>query len=112
MPMPKYVFSQTLTSAAWNSTVVRDDVTVAIRELVARSRHGVIAFGGPRFAATLMRRGLVDEYQPIVHPVVLGRGTPLFGGVSDRRRLHLVTSRSYDDAVVAVRYANASSPGT
>jgi hypothetical protein len=43
---------------------------------------------------------------------VLGRGTPLFGGVSDRRRLHLVTSRSYDDAVVAVRYANASSPGT
>jgi dihydrofolate reductase len=112
MPMPKYVVSQTLTDATWNTTVVRDDVAVAIRKLVARSRHGVIAFGGPTFAATLMRLGLVDEYQLFVHPLVLGGGTPLFGGATDRRRLHLVTSRSFDDAVVAVRYASASPPGT
>lgn len=107
MPMPKYAFSQTLTNAAWNTTVIRSDVAVAIRELVARSRYGVIAFGGPTFAATLMRRGLVDNYQLFVHPVALGGGTPLFGGVTDRRRLHLVTSRSYDDAVVAVRHLTA-----
>lgn len=112
MTMPKYVFSRTLTNAAWNTTVIRSDVAVAIREPVARSLHGVIAFGGPTFAATLMRLGLVDDYELFVHPVVLGGGTPLFGGVTDRRRLHLVTSRSYDDAVVAVRDAHASPPGT
>jgi dihydrofolate reductase len=112
VPMAKYVFSQTLTDAAWNTTVVRDDVATAIRDLVARSRHGVVAFGGPRFAATLMRLGLVDDYQLFVHPVVLGGGTPLFAGITDRQELRLVTSRTYDDAVVAMRYASGAPPGS
>jgi len=111
MPMPKFVFSQTLTEADWGTTVVRDDVASAIGDLVARSRRGVIAFGGPTFAATLMRLGLIDEYQLFIHPVVLGGGTPLFAGASERRRLHLIASRTYDDAVVAVRYANVPPQG-
>jgi len=112
LPMPKFVFSQTLRDADWNTTVVRDDVAATVRGLVARSRHGVVAFGGPTFAATLMGLGLVDEYQLFVHPVLLGGGTPLFGGISERRRLELVVSRCYDDAVVAIRYADprASAP--
>ncbi len=106
LPMPKVVFSQTLREADWNTTVVRDDVTATLTGLVARSRHGVVAFGGPTFAATLMGLGLVDEYQLFVHPVLLGGGTPLFGGIHERRRLELVASRCYDDAVVAIRYAD------
>jgi dihydrofolate reductase len=112
LPMAKYVFSQTLTDPGWNTTVVRDDVATAIRGLVARSRHGVVAFGGPRFAATLMRLGLVDDYQLFVHPVVLGDGTPLFAGITDRHQLRLVTSRTYDDTVVAIRYASAAPRGS
>ncbi len=81
LPMPKVVFSQTLREADWNTTVVRDDVAATLTGLVARSRHGVVAFGGPTFAATLMGLGLVDEYQLFVHPVLLGGGTPLFGGI-------------------------------
>ncbi len=109
LPMPKFVFSQTLAEAPWNTTVVRGDVATAIRDLVADSRRGVVAFGGPTFATTLMGLGLVDEYQLFVHPVILGGGTPLFGGVT-RRRLHLISTRCYDDVVVAIRYASAPPP--
>jgi dihydrofolate reductase len=106
--MAKYVFSQTLTDPGSNTTVVRDDVATAIRNVVARSRHGVVAFGGPRFAATLMRLGLVDDDQLFVHPVALGDGTPLFAGVTGRHQLRLVTTRTYGDTVVAIRYASAA----
>ena len=111
MPMPKFVFSRTLDAANWNTTIVRDDVAGALGDIVAASPHGVVAFGGPTFAATLMRLGLIDEYQLFVHPVLLGGGTPLFGGIQTRHRLRFVSSRTYDGAVVAVRYATAPTGG-
>ena len=104
--MPKFVFSRTLRNADGNTTVVHDDVAATLQGLVARSRRGVVAFGGPTFAATRMGLGLVDEYQLFVHPALLGGGTPLFGGIHERRRLELVASRRDDDAVVAIRYAD------
>jgi len=99
-----------LREADWNTTVVREDVAATLTGLVACSRYGVVAFGGPRFAATLMRLGLVDEYELFVHPVELGGGTPLFGAVHGRRRLQLISARAYDDAVVAIRYDTAPPP--
>jgi hypothetical protein len=43
---------------------------------------------------------------------VLGGGTPLFAGITDRHQLRLVTSRTYDDTVVAIRYASAAPQGS
>jgi dihydrofolate reductase len=75
--MPKIVFSRTLERADWNATVVRDVVPEEIRELKAQP-GGDMALGGADLAAAFMRHDLIDEYRLYVHPIVIGRGKPLF----------------------------------
>ena len=60
--------------------------------------------GGPTLAATFMRLGLIDEYRPVVHPVVLGGGTPFFPALEDRIRLRLAETRTFGSGVVYLRY--------
>jgi dihydrofolate reductase len=54
----------------------------------------IMVFGGAGIIASLRQLGLIDEYRLIVHPVVLGKGTPLFTDVSERFLLrHTKTTR-------------------
>ena len=76
---PKWVISRTLRSVGPNATLIADDIEAAIRGLKARLT-GEIEVGGPGLAASLTALGLVDEYRLYLHPVVLGRGKPYFGG--------------------------------
>jgi dihydrofolate reductase len=71
--MPKVVFSTTLPSVEWNSRLVRGDVAEELARLRQEFR-GDLGVGGPTVAAEFIRRGLVDEYRLVVHPVVLGAG--------------------------------------
>lgn len=75
--LPKLVLSRTLAEAAWaNTRVVRD-----VEEIAALKREPgkpIVAWAGAELVAALARADLVDEYRLVVHPVVLGRGTPLF----------------------------------
>ena len=75
--MPKFVFSRTMEGAGWNTTVVRHVVPEEIRALKARP-GGDMVLGGADLAASFMRHDLIDEYRLYVHPVVIGRGKPLF----------------------------------
>src|ERR1700731_2655096 len=75
--MPKIVYSRTLDRADWNSTVVRDVVPEEGMELKAQP-GGDMVLGGADLAASFMRHDLIDEYRIYVHPVVIGRGKPLF----------------------------------
>jgi dihydrofolate reductase len=77
--IPKVVFSNSLTLADWaDATIVRADLTEAVTRLKAERDRCLLALGGVGFAQSLARTGLVDEYQLVVHPVVLGDGAPLF----------------------------------
>lgn len=101
--MPKFVFSRTLTTAGWNTTVIRDVVPEEIAELKAQP-GGDLALGGPNLAATFMRHGLIDEYRLYVHPVVLGRGHPLFQSPDVRMNLKLASTRTFGNGVVLLHY--------
>jgi dihydrofolate reductase len=57
----------------------------------------IVAFGGPRFAHSLIRHRLVDEYRLTVHPIALGVGRPLMHGLPEPQRLELVSSTVYTD---------------
>src|SRR4051812_33577182 len=75
--LPKIVFSRTLERVEGNATLATGDVA----EEVARIKEqpgGDIAVGGAGLASAFMERGLIDEYQVFVSPVVLGGGTRFF----------------------------------
>jgi dihydrofolate reductase len=103
---PKVVFSRTLESVGWNSRLVSDDIPGEIAKLKAEP-GGDLSVGGARLAAALIRRGLVDEFRPIVHPVVLGAGTPYLPASGEAFPLRLVETRSFDSGAVYLRYQAA-----
>jgi dihydrofolate reductase len=106
--MPKVVFSRTLESAEWNTTVVRDVVPEEIRRMQAQP-GGDMAVGGAQLADTFRKHDLIDEYRLYVHPVLLGRGTQLFRPADTPARLRLVETRTFGNGVVLLRYERAAS---
>lgn len=105
--LPKIVVSRSLDRATWNNTrVVQDNLR---EEVLALKQHpnDSFVFGGAGIISSLRRLGLIDEYRVIVHPVVLGRGTPLFTDVADRFRLQPLRSQPLDSGVVVLSYRPA-----
>ncbi|MEV7829084.1 dihydrofolate reductase family protein [Streptomyces subrutilus] len=102
--MPKYVYSRTLPRAdAWNSTLVREVVPAEVAALKA-APGGDLALGGADLAASFLRHDLVDAYRIYVHPVRIGRGTPLFPPEAAAAALRLEGTRSFGNGVVQLRY--------
>src|SRR5215212_5762331 len=101
--MPKIVYSRTLGHADRNTTIVRDVVPAEVRRLAARA-GGDLALGGADLADTFRRLDLIDEYRLYVHPVVLGRGRPLFEPADTPAALRLAETRTFGNGVVLLRY--------
>ncbi|TWT15110.1 dihydrofolate reductase family protein [Reyranella sp. CPCC 100927] len=101
---PKWVVSRSLTSVGPNATLVADNIEAAIRALKT-ARDGEISVSGPDLARSLTDLGLVDEYRLYIHPVVLGRGKPLFAG--PRPRLRLVAHDLIGADVIRLTYVPA-----
>jgi dihydrofolate reductase len=113
---PKVVFSRTLERVEGNASLVSDHVAEEVARLKEQSGKD-LAVGGAGLAATFMKLGLIDEYRPFVHPVVLGGGTPYFPPLQERINLQLVETRTFGSGVTYVRYrrvanGDGSSSGT
>ncbi|AHH96317.1 dihydrofolate reductase family protein [Kutzneria albida] len=106
--MPKYVYSRTLRHADWNTTILRELDVAQVQELKALP-GGDMVVGGADLGASFRAHGLVDEYRVYVHPVLLGRGRPLFRPGADRTDLRLLGTRVFGNGVVLLRYAVESS---
>jgi dihydrofolate reductase len=103
--LPKVVLSQTLDRAVWNNTrLVRDNVAEALLELKRTPGKPIVAWAGAGLVATLSRLGLVDEYRLIVHPLLLGGGTPLFPRLDQRRGLRLVRTTQLGSSLAVLCY--------
>lgn len=103
---PKVVFSKTLEKVDWNSRLVRDDAAGEIARLKAQPGKN-LSIGGPTLASAAVRLGLVDEFRPFVHPVVIGAGTPFLPAWDGRIRLRLLDTRRFGSGVVYLRYERA-----
>ena len=103
----KYVFSNTLDKTEWaHSHILRGDVAQQVHELKQQAGKNIVLTGGLGLARTFIKLGLFDEYQLIVHPVVLGRGKRLFDidGWNGPLNLKLVEARPFETGVVALHY--------
>jgi dihydrofolate reductase len=101
--MPKIVFSRTLEQAGWNTTIAREVVPEEIEKLKAQP-GGDLVIGGAGLAAAFRAHDLIDEYRIYVHPVLLGRGRPLFQPSDNTVLLHLAETRTFGNGVVLLRY--------
>ena len=104
LSIPKIVFSTTLTSVDWNSRLVRGDPGVELARL-RREFDGDFEVAGPTLASAFILRGLVDEYQVVVHPVILGGGTPYLPLLDAPIRLRLTETRTFASGVTYLVYA-------
>lgn len=99
----KYVVSSTLERVDWNAELVRGDLGTAVRALKEGSGASV-AVGGVQLARALAELGLIDEYEFMVHPKLVGRGPTLFAGLSRPIDLTLVSRHELASGAVVLRY--------
>lgn len=104
----RVVFSRTLDEVDPGSRLVRDDALAEVARLKARPGYDMDV-GGPTFASTLIRAGVVDEYRLFVHPVILGAGTRFFPPLEDRIGLRLCDTRTFGSGVVYLAYEATAS---
>jgi len=103
----KYVVSSTLDSVDWNAELIRGDLRSAIVDLKREPGEGLYV-GGVMLPMALAEMGLIDEYEFVVHPVLVGHGPSLFAGMSKRVELRPVGRLDYDSGAVALRYVPAT----
>ncbi|HSP53440.1 MAG TPA: dihydrofolate reductase family protein [Cryobacterium sp.] len=103
-PLPKVVFSTTLSSVQGHARLASGTVVEEIERLRAEPGEGDIAIGGATLAAEAAAQGLIDEYQIMVYPVLVGGGIPFFPRQARRVDLELVESRTFKSGVVFVRH--------
>jgi dihydrofolate reductase len=104
---PHVVLSTTLTSVSWPAAQIIRDVA-ELRRLKSRPGKNMYVVGGATFVASLLNEGLIDELRLIVHPIVLGKGQALFGGVNKRLSLDLVEAKSTGSGRVVLSYRTAN----
>ena len=102
----KYVVSSTLDRVDWNAELVRGDLGEAVRQLKQEPGNG-LATGGLTLPLALAELGLIDEYEFLVQPRVVGRGPTLFAGLSKVVDLKLVSRLELGSGAVALRYVPA-----
>lgn len=99
----KYVVSSTLGSVDWNAELVRGDLGEAVRRLKREPGRGLLT-GGVTLPLALAELGLIDEYELVVHPRIVGHGPTLFAGLTKLVDLQLVSRRELGSGAVAMRY--------
>lgn len=103
--LPKIVFSRTLKNVSWNNTtLVKDDLEAEVRKLKKDKGEDIVILGSGSIVAQLTNARLIDEYQLITVPVVLGHGRSLFDGVAGPLPLRRVRSRTFENGNVLNGY--------
>ena len=99
----KYVVSSTLDRVDWNAELVRGDLEKAVQQLKRESGKGLF-IGGVKLPLALAELGLIDEYEFVVQPRLVGHGPTLFAGLSKYVDLRLVSRLEFGSGAVAMRY--------
>jgi dihydrofolate reductase len=106
--IPKVVFSKSLDNLDWNETrIARGDTAEEFRRLKQEDGGNILVHGGARFVQSLSRLGLIDRYQFMIHPVVLGAGLRPFPELGEPMRLDLLEARTFPSGVTLHVYRPA-----
>lgn len=105
----KIVFSRTRKDVMWsNSSLLRELDPRAIEQMKQQpGGGGMLVFGSGSITSQLTQHGLIDEYQFIVSPLLLGDGRSLVAGVPQSVRLALLEAKAFPSGNVLLRYGRS-----
>jgi dihydrofolate reductase len=99
----KIVFSRTMKKAEWNNTKIVGSMN-EIRKLKETSTKDMTLLGSGSILTQLAEEGLLDSYQVMLDPVILGDGSPIFKGLTHKLDLQLMSTRTFKSGVVLLTY--------
>lgn len=103
--LPKVVFSRTMNKAEWNNTqLVKGNIVEEVGRMKSEPGDNMVIMGSGTIVSQLTQERLIDEYQFIVHPLVLGSGRTLFQGMKEQVPLKRVNSRTFGNGNVLLTY--------
>ena len=106
--MPKYVGSTTLSGdPGWNGALLEGDLEDSVPRLKAETDGDLFMHGSGEFAYALAERGLVDEFEVYLNPVVWGGGNLHVLGARGTVRMRLDDVKRFDSGVVLLTYLPA-----
>ncbi len=103
-PMRKIVYSKTLKHVDWNTQLMHEFDPLQIQALKEEEGRPILIGGGASMATAFIEHGLVDEYRLMIHPVAIGKGKALFGGITKPLNLEFVSSQRLSSGAVALQY--------
>jgi dihydrofolate reductase len=103
--LPKVVFSRTMDKASWNNTtLVKDGLAAEVRRLKKESGKDQVLMGSGTIVSQLTQEGLIDEFQLVVNPLVLGKGRSMFDGVKTKVPMKRTKTRTFENGNVFLCY--------
>lgn len=107
--LPKYVCSRTLEQASWNNTtLLKGELAEEVRKLKQQAGPDIVLMGSGSVVSQLSEAGLIDEYQIVLNPLVVGQGRTLFEGVQRKLPMKLAKSRPFANGNVVLFYEPAA----
>lgn len=100
----KYVFSKTQTGDGTDAIFINNNIPQKVAEIVQQPGKNIWLYGGGKLITTFLNAGLVDVFKLAVHPVILGRGKPLFENIREKHRLRLLEAKGYKSGVTLLTY--------
>ena len=101
----KIVVSKTLKKTDWENTrIIKDNIAAEVKKLKETSGKDITILGSGSIVSQLAEKGLIDEFQVMVHPVAIGDGTPFLKAINKKIELELTKTRSFKSGIVLLCY--------
>lgn len=100
----KYVFSRSKTGDGTNAIFINDNIKERVQELKQAPGKNIWLYGGASIITTFLNLDLVDQFRLAIHPVIIGKGKPLFQNIEHRHRLDLINVEGYKSGVTLSTY--------
>jgi dihydrofolate reductase len=95
--MPKIVFTKTMKKFdGRNVSVENADFVTAIQNLKRKEGKDMIVYGGAGFVSSLIKEGLIDEFNFFVNPIMINKGLRIFDLLEHRQKLSLISATGYE----------------
>ncbi|MBC7390890.1 MAG: dihydrofolate reductase family protein [Opitutaceae bacterium] len=101
----KVILSRTISEKGLlNTRVISDHLADNINKIKSEVGKNIIIFGSPRASQSLLSEGVIDEFWLFINPILLGKGMPLFNGITNTSKLKLIESKTFACGVIALHY--------